>query len=137
MDPGMRLLPDLKQLITEKRVVSFYPILMMDAHDDELNSTAKTFQSFLEWVQLIDHLHKKFKDEGLTTSIYSRGSRRIDYIFVDATMEPVIKRLGSLGLHEGIVSDHTMLYIDCNEELLFKGVLDRPVLNPAQEFVLV
>ena len=58
MDPGMRLLPDLKQLITEKRVVSFYPILMMDAHDDELNSTAKTFQSFLEWVKLMDHLQK-------------------------------------------------------------------------------
>ena len=34
LDPRMRLLPDLKQLITEKRVVSFYPILMMDANDD-------------------------------------------------------------------------------------------------------
>ena len=29
-----------------------------------------------------------------------------------------------------------MLYMDCDEDVLFKGVLNRPVLNPAREFVI-
>jgi len=56
----------LGELITTKRAEGFHPILMMDVNDDWLHSSAKTLRSFLEWVQLVDPMHNKFKDEGLT-----------------------------------------------------------------------
>ena len=136
LDPRTRILTDLENLITEKRALGFRPILMMDANDDWLDSKSTAFRSFLERVQLVDPMHNKFSDGGITPTTYARGIRRIDFIFVDATIEPAIKRIGSLGLHEGINSDHVMLYMDCDEDELFKGVLNRPVLNPAREFVI-
>ena len=48
----------------------------------------------------------------------------------------MIKRIGSLGLHEGINSDHGMLYMDCSKDTLFKGVFNRLVMNPARKFVI-
>ena len=66
---------------------------------------------------------------------YARGSQHIDFILVDAVIAPSIKRIGSLGLHEGIISDHVMLYIYCDENTLFKGTLNRLVMNPAHKFV--
>jgi len=51
-------------------------------------------------------------------------------------IKSAIKQTGTLGLHEGINSDHVMLYMDCNEATLFKGVLNQPVLNPPREFVI-
>ena len=70
----------------------------------------------------------------LTT--YSRGKRRIDCILVDNTIVPAIKRTGTPGLHEGVISDHVMLYMDYDETQLFSSIINRPVLNPPQKFVI-
>ncbi len=136
LDPRSRLLTDLKQLIINKRQQGFRPILMMDANDDWVTSPNTSFRKFLDELKLEDPLYNKFKDAGLAQTTYARGSRRIDYIFVDPIIAPAIKRIGTLGLNEGIVSDHVMLYMDVKEDELFRGILNRPVLNPARELVI-
>ena len=55
---------------------------------------------------------------------------------MDSTILPDIKNIGVLGLHDVIISDHVMLYIDSNERLLFGDIINRPVMNLAREFVL-
>lgn len=83
-----------------------------------------------------DPLHARFDTDGLTPTTYARGNRRIDFILVDSLIAPAIKRIGTLGLHEGIFSDHVMLYMDCDEKELFKGIVNRPVMHSAREFVI-
>jgi len=73
LDPRTRILTDLETLITEKRTLGFYPILIMDANDHWLDSKSTAFRSFLERVQLVDPMHNKFSDEGITPTTYVRG----------------------------------------------------------------
>ncbi|KAL7524511.1 hypothetical protein ACHAXR_001597, partial [Thalassiosira sp. AJA248-18] len=124
LDPRTRILHDLRDLITDKRAQGYRPILMMDANDTWLQTGSKAFTTFIADLNLIDPLYNKFKHDGITPSTYSRGSRRIDFIFVDPPIEPSIKRIGTLGLHE----DHAAS--------LFRGIINRPVLSPAREFVI-
>ena len=121
MDPRDRILQDLKQLINEYRSKGFRPILFMDANEDWTNKkSGKALRDFLQETSLQDPLYERFKGAGLTASTYSRGSRRIDYMFFDQSLLSAIKRIGTLGLHEAIVSDHVMLYVDLDEKELFK-----------------
>ena len=108
---------------------------MMDANDDwqQVNSALAVF---IDEMGLTDPLYNKFNGNGLTSTTYARGSRRIDYIFVDQMIAPAIKRIGTLGLHEGINSDHVMLYMDCDEKELFQGRVNRPVQHPGRDFVI-
>ena len=134
LDPRTRILDDLGKLITSKRQQGFRPILMMDANDEWLESGSKSFQTFVKEMGLVDHLYDKFKDKGLTETTYARGKRRIDFILVDSSIVHAIKRIGTLGLNDGILSDHVMLYMDIDEVALFKAIMNRPVLHPTREF---
>ena len=127
LDPRTRILTYLRYLITAKRAQGFRPILMMDANDDWLDSSSKVFRAFLEDMQPLDPLYEKFGAEGVTDTTYARGKRCIDFIIVHSTIVPAIKRIGTLGLNEGIISDH------CDEKELFRGILNRPHINPARE----
>ena len=51
-------------------------------------------------------------------------------------MYVTLNKVGTLGMHKGIQLDHVMLYMNCDENLLFKGKINRPVLNPVREFVI-
>jgi hypothetical protein len=57
-------------------------------------------------------------------------------MFFDQSLLSAIKRIGTLGLHEAIVSDHVMLYVDLDERELFQGLINRPVRIPCREFIL-
>ena len=135
LDPRARLLVDLKKLIWEERSNGFRPILCMDANDDWTDEDGKKFKQFMLDTHLIDHLYEKFGDE-LPKTTYTRGRRRIDYILFDKALVPAVDRIGCLGLHEGMVSDHVLLYADINEKALFQGIVNRPVRVPCREFVL-
>ena len=87
-------------------------------------------------MHLIDPYSVRFKTLGLTNTTSARGSRRIDFTFVDSRILPVIKRIGTLGLHEGIISGHVMLYMDYDECSLFGGIINRPAMTPSWEFVI-
>ena len=123
LDPRTRLLDDLRSLITDWRKKGFRPILMMDANDDLTNPKGSGFQTFVTEMGLIDPLTQKFGDKVVSTT-YSRGNRRIDFILTDATIAQAVRRVGTLGLHEGIASDHVMLYLDCDEKTIFKRVIN-------------
>ena len=132
LDPRSRILRDPKYLITDKRARGYRPILMMDANNEWLDTGSNEFQSFVDEMNLVDPLHQKFGNNEMTSTTYSRGRCRIDFILVDSVIVPAIDRIGTRGLHKGIISDHAMLYIDCNEDQLFSGIINRPVLNPSR-----
>ena len=69
-------------------------------------------------------------------TMYSRGPRQTDFILVDSTIEPAIKSLETLGLNKGIISDHIVFYIDCDETILSNGIINWPVLNLTREFTI-
>ena len=72
----------------------------------------------------------------MASTTYSRVNHRINFILVDSTIVPAIKRIGTLELHEGIISDHVMLYMNCDKDQLVSGIINRPVLNPSEDFVI-
>ena len=109
---------------------------MMDANDDWLQTSSKAFIVFVKEMHLVDSYYEKFKTLGLTGTTYAQGSWRIDFILIDSTILPVIKQIGTFGLYEGIISDHGMLYMDCDEQLLLGGIIDQPVMTKSREFVI-
>ena len=137
MDPRLRVLQDLRLLIDNKRSQGFRPIVMLDANDDWTHDKqGQQFQTFMTECNSTNPLHDKFQSSGITSSTYTCRSRRIDYILVDTTISSSITNIGSLGLHEGIISDHVMLYMDCNENVLCRGIQNCPVISPSREFIL-
>jgi len=86
LDPRSRILQDLRKFITDKRAEGFRPILMMDANDEWIDSGSKAFQNFVTEMQLEDLLYEKFGEAGITSTTYSQGSRRIDFILVDSML---------------------------------------------------
>ena len=109
---------------------------MIDTNDEWLNNGSKEFQQFVDKMNLADPLHQKHGHNGIVSTTCSRGKHRIDFILVDSTIILTIKRIDTLGLHEGIISDHVMVYMDCDEAQLFSGIINCPVFNPSQEFVI-
>ena len=67
---------------------------------------------------------------------YVYGRKRLDYILMDPSLVGAVERIGYLGSHDGTFSDHTVAYVDFNTELLFKGIINRPVDIHAREFRL-
>ena len=72
---------------------------MMDANNDWLDKISNIFRAFVDEMQLTDPLHKKFGSKSITNTIYSKGSRQIDFTQTDSSIEPVIKKIGTLDLH--------------------------------------
>jgi hypothetical protein len=136
LDPRARLLADLKEIINQARGEGYRPILAMDANEDWTSPTGRQLAAFLNEMGLVDPLYERFSNQGLTPTTYARGSSRIDFIFFDKTLVPAVSRIGTLGLHEAMVSDHVMVYADLNESILFDGQIHRPVRVPNREFML-
>jgi exonuclease III len=137
LDPRARLIADLKTLIIKERENGFCPILCMDANEDWSDpKTGKELKQFMLETSLVDPLYDRFHEDGLTHSTYSRGKQRIDFILFDPALESAVKRIGTLGLHEAIISDHVMIYADIDENELFQGLINRPVRVPSREFIL-
>ena len=97
---------------------------MMDDNDDWLQTNSKEFTAFIKEMHLVNPYYERFKTLGLAGTTYAQGSQRIDFVLVDSMILPAIKCIGTLGLHEGIISDHIMLYMDCDEQLLFGGIIN-------------
>ena len=132
-DPRQQLLKDIQALIETKRQDGFRPVVMMDANGD-LNHHKEAdgdLRRFVSEAHLVDHFHEKFPAP-IRTYIY--GTKRLDYIFVDPSLTQAISRIGYLGTHEGAFSDHTMAYVDFHSNLLFKGIIHRPMELHAREF---
>ena len=108
---------------------------MMDVNGDYLAEKDPDIElrQFLEDANLIDPYYEKFGTQART---YLHGSKRLDYIFIDSALSDAVKGLGYLGIHEGLYSDHALAFIDFKEELLFRGIIHRPVSVHSREFLM-
>ena len=109
---------------------------MMDANGDYLamHNRDNDLQSFLLEANLVDPFYTKFRS---TPRTFAYGTKRIDYLFMDNTCTAAITRIGYLGSHEGVHSDHCLAYMDIDESILFEGILNRPVPHHSREITLV
>jgi hypothetical protein len=132
-NPRRQILIDILRLIRTKREEGFRPILMMDANGDYNSGKDPYFASFLLESGLSDPFYDKF---GVSPPTYVRGTRRLDYILVDNALVPAIIRIGYLGTHEGVHSDHVMAVLDVDEKTLFAGLLNRPPPHHSREILI-
>jgi hypothetical protein len=124
------------ELINNEQREGFRPIICMDANEDWSSRTGTQSAEFIRDAGLSDPLCDRFYQDGVTPTTYARGSQRIDYILFDEALVPAIKAIGTLGLHEAMVSDHVMVYADLDEAMLFEGLVNRPVRVPNRKFIL-
>ena len=128
LDPRERILKDLQQVILSEREQGFHPILLMVANEDRSADNGEDLWNFMTaTISLVDPLSHKFGHDGITATTYARGKRRIDFILMDEKPTSAIQCVGTLGLHEAMVSDHVMLYVELDERKLFNGIINRPV----------
>ncbi|KAL3777849.1 hypothetical protein ACHAWO_012168 [Cyclotella atomus] len=135
--PRFQIFKDLTSIIDEKREQGYRPIVMMDANEDWVAESHKQqgnkLKRFMQQAQLADPFFLKFNKAPRT---YVRGRHRLDYILVDPALLPAIRSIGYLGSMEANMSDHTMAYIDFDEKLLFKGLINRPTEIHSREFMI-
>lgn len=135
--PRFQILKDLTALIDEKREQGFRPIVMMDANEDWVKESHKKqgnkLKKFMQQAQLADPYYLKFNTAPRTCII---STNRLDYILIDPALLPAVRNVGYLGSMEGNMSDHTMAFIDFDEKLLFKGLVNRPTEIHSREFMI-
>ena len=87
-NPRKDILTALTKLIEEKRREGYRPVLMMDANGDYTGPNGdKDLQDFIRRTGLVDHYKDKFP---APTHNFIRGSKRIDYVFLDHGMVEAI-----------------------------------------------
>ena len=136
-EPRHLILDDLTDLINEYRGKGYRPILMLDANEDWVRKSHQhqgdRLYDFMVAAQLIDPYYEKFKTAPRT---FVNGPNRLDYILVDPALSHAIKHVGYIASYEGNMSDHTMAYVDFDEQALFKGIINRPTEIHCREFVI-
>jgi hypothetical protein len=136
-NPRQQILKDIMALIDEKRNKGFRPILMIDANEDWVAESHKNqgnkLKKFMSECQLCDPFYEKFKTSPRT---YVDGQHRLDYILIDSALLHAVKYVGHLDSLEANNSDHSLVYVDFDEKLLFKGLINRPTDMHAREFLL-
>ena len=134
-NPRQQILTDMAELIAEKRLEGYRPIVMMDAnrHYNHPTQGDKALKDFVTATGLSDPYHERFPEQNRT---YMYGSKRFDYILVDPLLVPAVKCVGYLGSHEGAYSDHVQGYVDFDTKILFQGILSRPIDFKSRKFRL-
>ena len=79
---------------------------------------------------------KKSRKREIAETTSTRGTRIIDFILIDKAFRNTVTRVGTLGIGEGVVSDHVFIYADFSDFFKLGGVQNRPVLYPSREFVI-
>ena len=82
---------------------------------------------------LATQLEGVFKARQQTTpkTTYARGTKRLDYIFISPQLLPTVRKSGYFALHDGIISDHRMCYMDVNLVTFLGGNVNQ-ILHPYQ-----
>jgi hypothetical protein len=82
---------------------------------------------------LLDIFYLKFKHSPRT---FMWGEKRLDYILVDPSLIPALERIGYLGTHEGLDSDHVYAFMDITDRIAHQGLVHRPITTKSKEFNL-
>lgn len=113
-DPRNAIFAAISKLIQEWNQLGYHPIVMMDAN---AVATEKRFADFRSQHGLRDIIAEN--NDGNPPTTYSHGPNRLDYILGDDHIYEAVIQSGALGLHEGVMSDHTLQYVDFSETQLF------------------
>ena len=130
-DPRKQLFDDLTDMIAEWRERNYHPIVMGD-----LNSvmTDKDLHIFMQTNGLHDLIGSNNNEEPEPT--YARSARRLDFILGDQYILDGVDQSGALGLHEGVISDHTLQWVDLNTQLIFRNNTVVPTTPSERQFNL-
>ncbi|KAL7523469.1 hypothetical protein ACHAWF_003332, partial [Thalassiosira exigua] len=124
-DPRQQVLRDLSGLMADIRNEGYEVLVMMDAN--ESNSPGSTLHSFVKNNYLHD-AHENIAERPRTTRIGS--STIIDYMFATEGLLQFIRGRGYRPLHEGLDSDHVMLWADIAFDEFFGSAA--PAMAPSQ-----
>ena len=132
-NPRHQILDDITSLITSQRELGFRPIVIMDANGDYIFGRDTDLETFIDRAGLCDPFYDRFK---ISPATFIYGKRRLDYIFIDPALSHAVLRIGYLGTHAGVHSDHVMAVMDVDETLLFNGLLNRPPPRHSREILI-
>lgn len=136
-DPRKQILSDILTLIDESRLEGYRPILCWDANEDWVKRShpneGEQLTNFMRDAQLADPFYNKF---GYAPRTYVRSNNRLDYILVDPALTYSIKRIGYMENSEANFSDHALAYIDFDEKMLFRGLVNRPTEIHSRQFMV-
>jgi exonuclease III len=130
-DPKQQILKDLAMFIQKKISEDTEVILLMDSNEST-SSTKSKLKQFLTNNQLLD-VHEEHHNN-LPGTTRSGSNARIDHIFCTPDILQYITRSGYLALHDAIISDHIMLWIDFDSTRYFGGPPPTRIIPPAREF---
>eukprot|EP00970_Alexandrium_tamarense_P011192 scaffold2391_cov126-Alexandrium_tamarense.AAC.1 len=130
-DPRDQILDDMTDLITEWTVKGYHPIIGLDAN---ASLDEARFARFLDRNNLIDVVGHVTSGDPPPT--YSRGQKRIDFILGDMHVCEAAVQGGSLGMHEGLFSDHTLQFVDFDQKRLFRNETYTPLSVQERQFTL-
>ena len=134
-NPRRQILDDITELIDEKRLEGYRPIVMMDANGDYNNKKSgdSDLREFIENAGLVDPYHERYPEQIRT---FMFGTKRLDYILMDPALAEAVVRIGYLGSHDAAFSDHVQAYVDFDTSKLFRGTINRPIDVKSREFRL-
>ena len=128
-DPRRVILAEIQRLVKEQHKQGGGVVLMMDTNEDWEKEKDGELVEFLLATQLED-VHQTGQQMKPNTTYY-RGMKRLDYIFISHHLLGTIRKSGYLAIHDGIILDHRMCYIDMSM-ITFLGGNVNQILNPYQ-----
>ncbi len=130
-DPRNQVFEDISKIIGEWKGKGYHPIVMGD-----LNTVSDDPElvRFMEVNGLVDLIRDS--NDGTPPATFSRSNNRLDYILGDQHTRRAVLQSGALGLHEGIVSDHTMQWVDFDTSLLFQNEWYDPTSPCERQFTM-
>lgn len=130
-DPRKQTFVDVTTLIQEWRAKQYIPIVMGDFNSTANDNDMKAFMRLNGLVDLIGSTN-----DGDPPPTYSRSARRLDYILGDKVLIDSIIQSGSLQQDEGVLSDHTLQWVDFDPKLLFRNTALVPMTVGERQFTL-
>ena len=130
-DPRKQTLTDLTKLIQKFAPQGYHPMIMEDFYG---NIDPKEMKAFMKENNLIDIIRDMHN--GKPTARYARESQRIYFILGDQHVRDAATQSGYLVLHEGIISDHVMVWADFNQDSLFRNKAYSPITSEGRQFTL-
>ena len=128
-DPREKILEALATLIADNHRMGYDPILMLDANEDWEKSGDNAFHRFIIHHGLLD-IHQELLTQVPRTT-YTRGRRRLDFSLTTKKVMESISACGILANHEGVISDHTLQFVDFHNKKLFGK--NSPTIVPSQQ----
>ena len=110
---------DIQKLVTDHHKKGGGVVLMIDANENCRIEKQGELAEFLLVTQLED-LHKA-RQQTTPTTTYSRGTKSLYYIFISHHLLGKVRKSGYLALHDGVIPDHRMCFIEVNMATFLGG----------------